>query len=123
MNQEFLSCDWGTTSFRLRRVAGPDRTLVREIREQAGVKSLYEEAMRSGAEIEVARANVFAHFLHAKLEALLAGEKTPQRKLPLVISGMASSSVGWRELPYAKTPFPLDGCRLRSQELNWSNPE
>ena len=36
---------------------------------------------------------------------------------------MASSSVGWRELPYAKTPFPLDGSGVRSQELNWSKPE
>src|ERR1041385_6709544 len=123
MNGDFLSCDWGTTSFRLRRVGGPDRAVIREIREQAGVKSLYEEAMRSGAEIEAARANVFARFLNRNLEALLAGEKTPERKLPLVISGLASSSVGWRELPYAKTPFPLDGRGVRSQELNWSKPE
>jgi len=36
---------------------------------------------------------------------------------------MASSSVGWRELPYAKTPFPLDGSGVRSDELTWSKPE
>jgi 2-dehydro-3-deoxygalactonokinase len=29
--------------------------------------------------------------------------------LPVVISGMASSSIGWRELPYARLPFALDG--------------
>ena len=57
MNRDFLSCDWGTTSFRLRRVAGPDRAVIREIREQAGVKSLYEEALRSGEGIEAARAS------------------------------------------------------------------
>src|SRR6266568_3400299 len=123
MSRDFLSCDWGTTSFRLRRVAGPDRTVIREIREPAGVKSLYEEAMRSGAEIEAARANVFARFLNRKVEALLAAEKTPGHNLPLVISGMASSSVGWRELPYANTPFPLDGSGVRSEELAWSKPE
>ena len=123
MSRDFLSCDWGTTSFRLRRVAGPDRTVIREIREPAGVKPLYEEALRSGAEIEAARADVFARFLNRKVEALLAGEKTPAHKLPLVISGMASSSVGWRELPYAKTPFPLDGSGVQSHELNWSKPE
>jgi 2-dehydro-3-deoxygalactonokinase len=123
MNREFLSCDWGTTSFRLRRIAGADRAVIREIREQAGVKSLYEEALRSGAEIESARANVFARFLNGKLEALLGDEKTPGHKLPLVISGMASSSVGWRELPYAKAPFPLDGSGVQSQEVNWSKPE
>jgi 2-dehydro-3-deoxygalactonokinase len=123
MNREFLSCDWGTTSFRLRRVAGPDGTVMREIREPVGVKALYEEAVRSGAEIESARADVFERFLRAKLEALLANEQAPEHKPPLVISGMASSSVGWRELPYAETPFPLDGGGLRSQELDWNKPE
>jgi len=123
MNGDFLSCDWGTTAFRLRRVAGPHRAVIREIREQAGVKGLYEEATRGGAKIEADRAKVFARFLDTKLAALLEGENTPDHKLPLVISGMASSSVGWRELPYAKTPFPLDGGGLRSQELHWSKPE
>ncbi|MEO8425957.1 MAG: 2-dehydro-3-deoxygalactonokinase [Verrucomicrobiota bacterium] len=123
MNQDFLSCDWGTSSFRLRRVSGPERTVIREIHEQAGVKSLYEEATRSGAESEAGRAGVFANFLRHKLEELRAGEKTLERTLPLVISGMASSSVGWRELPYAKTPFPINGRGLHSNELDWHKPE
>ena len=123
MNQEFLSCDWGTTSFRLRRVSGTELKVIGEVREQTGIRSLYEEAMRSGAQTEAVRADLFARFLHRKLEALLASGKTPERRLPLVISGMASSSVGWQELPYARTPFPLDGRGLQSQELNWSKPE
>ena len=92
-NRDFLSCDWGTTSFRLRWVTGAERRVVRELREPAGIKSLHEEALRTGAQGE-ARADVFAHFLRTKLEALLAGEKPPSPPLPLVISGMASSSVG-----------------------------
>ena len=120
---DFLSCDWGTTSFRLRRVVGAEHEVVREVREQAGVKSLHEEAVRGKANNEADRAAVFAGFLRARLEKLLANETRPQRLLPLVISGMASSSVGWRELPYAHTPFALDGSGLRSQELNWSGPD
>ena len=123
MNQDFLSCDWGTSSFRLRRVSGPERTVTREIHEQAGVKSLYEEATRNGAESAADRAGVFARFLRSKLEELLAGEGTLERTLPLVVSGMASSSVGWHELPYAKTPFLINGRSLRSQELDWRKPE
>ena len=82
MNRDFLSCDWGTSSFRLRRVSGPELTVIREIREPAGVKSLYEEAMRGGAEIEAARANVFARFLREKLAALLAVEKLRSEDCP-----------------------------------------
>jgi len=119
---DFLSCDWGTTSFRLRWVCGAERNVVREIREPAGIRSLYDEAVRGGAKNEAERAEVFARFLRGKLEELLAHENPSPRPMPLVISGMASSSVGWRELPYARTPFPLDGSGLRSQELIWNGP-
>ena len=123
MNQDFLSCDWGTSSFRLRRVSGPERTVIREIHEQVGVKWLYGEATRTGAETQSRRAEVFASFLRDKLAELLAGERTLKHTLPLVISGMASSSVGWCELPYAKTPFLIDGRGLSSHELDWRKPE
>ena len=119
---DLLSCDWGTTSFRLRWVSGSERTVVREIREAAGIKALHEEAVRSGATTQATRSDVFARFLSAKLDALLAGEPPPNRALPLVISGMASSSIGWRELPYAKVPFRLDGRSLRSEEIVWNKP-
>lgn len=38
--------------------------------------------------------------------------------LPVVISGMASSTIGWRELPYARLPFALDG-----RDVVWERPE
>jgi 2-dehydro-3-deoxygalactonokinase len=120
---DFLSCDWGTTSFRLRWVRGAERKVVREIREPAGIKSLHEEANRSGAGTKEARENLFASFLRSKVEELLAGEKPPQHPMPLFISGMASSTVGWRELPYAKTPFSLDGRGVRAELLEWNKPE
>jgi 2-dehydro-3-deoxygalactonokinase len=122
MDSDFLSCDWGTTSFRLRWISGADRRVVREIREQAGVKSLYEKAVSDGAATEAARAPVFGAFLRIKLEALVAEEKAPAHPLPLVISGMASSSIGWRELPYGKSPSPLDASGLRAEELHWEKP-
>src|SRR5436190_23871443 len=97
---DFLSCDWGTTSFRLRLVSGSQGRIVREIREAIGIKALYEEASRNGAHSEVDRAKTFSAFLRSELDAMREGPPGPE--LPLVISGMASSSVGWRELPYAK---------------------
>jgi 2-dehydro-3-deoxygalactonokinase len=120
MDADFLSCDWGTTSFRLRWVSGAERKVIREIREPAGIKALHAEAAHNG-EDSSGRSNVFDRFLSAKLGALVAGD-TPPGTLPLVISGMASSSIGWRELPYAKAPFPLDGRGLRSEQLVWQNP-
>ncbi len=122
-DRDFLSCDWGTSTFRLRWVTGLECRVVREIREQVGIKALYEEALRIGAKTEGARAEVFTRFLHQKLAELGANQEFSGSGLPLVISGMASSSVGWRELPYAPTPFPLDGSGLRSEEVTWSKPD
>ena len=119
---EFLSCDWGTTAFRLRWVRGPDCSVLREVREPAGAKSLYEQAIKEGAVTAEGRAGVFARFLRAMLEKLATGTPGPTNPLPLVISGMASSSVGWRELPYAQTPFDLDGLGLHFEELKWDSP-
>lgn len=39
--------------------------------------------------------------------------------LPICISGMASSSIGWHELPYAPLPFPLDGSAMLFHPLRF----
>ncbi len=43
-------------------------------------------------------------------------------RTPAIISGMASSSVGWRELAYARAPFALDGSGLRVEKIAWPAP-
>jgi 2-dehydro-3-deoxygalactonokinase len=35
---------------------------------------------------------------------------------------MASSTIGWMELPYAQVPFHLDGGNLEFHQLQWDNP-
>lgn len=90
---EFVSCDWGTSNFRLRRVEG---AVLDEVRTDEGTAKLAAQ--------EGDRALAFRQTLMRGLERL----KAPP-SCPVVISGMASSSIGWKELPYAKLPFALDG--------------
>lgn len=118
---DFLSCDWGTTSFRLRWVSGPERHVKWETKVPMGVKALDERARERGVDLPLGRQSVFEGFLRDQL-GTLAGHAIPERPLPLVISGMASSSVGWHELPYARTPFPLDGRSLKVEEISWEKP-
>ena len=40
---------------------------------------------------------------------------------PIIITGMASSNVGWRELPYATAPFPLDGSEAKWDRVEFSD--
>ena len=109
-HREFLSCDWGTTSFRLRWIK--DGKILREYSDQTGCKALFE----SGAEN---RAEAFATHLRNAISELQLSDSLALR---LIISGMASSTIGWRELPYAKLPLPLDGSALRVEPLQWNSP-
>jgi 2-dehydro-3-deoxygalactonokinase len=123
LERDFLSCDWGTTSFRLRWVSGPERKILRELRKSVGIKALYEEALQLGPTSSTNRDSVFAEFLRGRIEEMIDASQVPGRPLPLVISGMASSTIGWMEVPYAGVPFPLDGSGLRAQELFWEAPD
>jgi len=90
---QFVSGDWGTSNFRLRLV---DETVVREVRTDEGTAKL---AAQGGDRVEAFRST-----LARGLEQLKAPASAP-----VILSGMASSSIGWKELPYAKLPFSLDG--------------
>ncbi len=94
MTREFVGCDWGTTHFRLRHVIG--REVRGELKTDSGTAPL---AARGGD-----RAALFRETLHAGLAKLGA-----PAGLPVVVSGMASSTLGWKPLPYARVPFALDG--------------
>src|SRR5690606_7599837 len=36
---------------------------------------------------------------------------------PILVSGMASSSIGWQDIPYARLPLPVDGSGLTWHDL------
>jgi len=90
---KFAGCDWGTTHFRLRLVDGK---VVRELKTDEGTAKL---AAAGGN-----RAVAFRSVLAAGLAKLRVPKSTP-----VIISGMASSTIGWKELPYARVPFAFDG--------------
>jgi 2-dehydro-3-deoxygalactonokinase len=117
--REFLSCDWGTSAFRLRWISWPDRAVLREILEPVGSKSLYDQCVALGDASRAGRDRLYSAYLRSKLDQL---DCRPEEPLPLVISGMASSSVGWRELPYARLPFALDGTTAHVEPLAWEKP-
>ncbi|MFN6018402.1 MAG: 2-dehydro-3-deoxygalactonokinase [Verrucomicrobiota bacterium] len=95
MISEFTSCDWGTTNLRVRIVR--DDAVVIETRSGQGASSLNSP-------------QEFREALAAAMDAMGAPK-------PVVISGMAGSSIGWKELPYARLPFRLDGSDAVVDEI------
>lgn len=119
---EFWSCDWGTSAFRLRLVETDTLRVLAEVSSGTGARAIYDEALAKGRGSESGRAPLFASYLEEQLGECarqFSGE-TSQR--PLVLSGMASSSIGWKELPYARAPLRLDGGNLPCAALEWDAP-
>ena len=117
---EFWSCDWGTTSFRLRLVNTTTLEIQAERKSDGGARALYDRAVASGKRDATERAELFASALRDHLTGFRPG---PRQPCPMVISGMASSTIGWKELPYAALPFHLDGRDARIERLAWQSPE
>jgi 2-dehydro-3-deoxygalactonokinase len=117
MLSEFFSCDWGTTSFRLRRVDGKSGRALEQRREPAGVRTLFNQAPSNDT---AAREHLFAEFLRTQLLLLAGGRHAALDGVAVVVSGMASSSVGWRELPYARAPVGLDGAGIVHELIHLS---
>src|SRR6185436_317994 len=111
MTNSFVSCDWGTSNFRLRLVQGPACEVLGEFRSQDGVASV------AAATRARDRAKAFRSTLAKHLSTLGRQLGSMGQECPVVISGMASSSIGWAELPYATLPFRLDGSDVVYREL------
>jgi len=100
-----LSCDWGSSSFRLRAVEQASGQVLAERCSARGSSTLLPPGTPAAV-----RAAEFARCLQEELMAL-----DPQgawAASPVVVSGMATSAHGWQELPYAQAPVSLAGRGL-----------
>jgi 2-dehydro-3-deoxygalactonokinase len=109
--EKFLSCDWGTSSFRLRLVDVTNGNVIAEENSIHGIAKIFErwkqankpESERFHFYLDVLRQHII--FIERKLNSSFDG-------FPLVISGMACSSLGMIDLPYKELPFSIDGSDL-----------
>lgn len=108
---EFISCDWGTSNFRLRRVRTESLEIVQELTTPDGVRRMGRTAPRDRKE----RFQHFADYLAEQLDSLSV--EPGDENLLVVASGMASSSIGMRELPYADLPFSASGVEIQSRRF------
>ena len=103
--EHFISCDWGTTNFRLRLVETETLRIIAEHQTDQGIRNLNEQYTRlSGIE----RVSFFAGYLNGQIRHL----PTKENSSMVVVSGMASSNIGMQELPYADLPFHHSGRGL-----------
>lgn len=110
MTQRHFSCDWGTTHFRLQAIEPGAERVAAETHSSQGVAALAQGGTTG-------RAERFRTVLATALQALKTQVDPGFERAPVAISGMASSSIGWQELPYGLLPLALDGGGLPWTEL------
>jgi 2-dehydro-3-deoxygalactonokinase len=116
MNNKYLfGCDWGTSSFRLSLINTVDHHVVGEVRSQEGIADTYNSWKTDGGSRNMEKLPFFKAKLEEAITALSSTLNMNLDGVPIVISGMASSSIGMDDVPYAVLPFPVDGsaCRYR----------
>ncbi|WP_075344076.1 2-dehydro-3-deoxygalactonokinase [Tenacibaculum agarivorans] len=110
----FISCDWGTTNFRLRVIETQTLSVIEERTSNLGIRDLFDLYKTTTS---ITQFDFFSN--HLKKEVL----KLPQKyqNHVIVIAGMASSNIGLKNLPYANFPFNMNGSNLNSEYIETDN--
>lgn len=99
--EHFISCDWGTSSFRLRLIRTESVEVVAEIHSDQGIRATHELGL-----------DAFPNYLKEQITELPAHDAEH-----VMLSGMATSTIGWKELPYAQAPLNGDGSNLVKETI------
>ncbi len=110
-SHRFLSCDWGTSSFRLRLIEAANSSVVAEASSDEGIAGTFIKWKERGG--ACSRWDYYIEVIERRLAGLEAGSGASLAGVPLVLSGMASATIGMCEVPYKELPFAVDGSDLR----------
>ncbi len=109
--QKFISVDWGTSALRIRIIDSAKALPLAEVSNNTGISAVFNLWKQSGKP-KRERLSFYQAILLTEIKALEEKLDFSISDLPLVISGMASSSIGMINLPYKEIPFSMDGHDL-----------
>jgi len=113
---KFLSCDWGTSSFRLRLIGYENLDVIVEEKNNNGIAKTFKLWQENGANEHLRQSfyyaviNEYVEKISKQLGFSLAG-------IPIIVSGMLSSSIGMVDLPYKAIPVAIDGSDVALTRL------
>jgi 2-dehydro-3-deoxygalactonokinase len=120
--KHIITGDWGTTNFRLRLIDPVKYQVISEIVSPDGVATVYQAWKTTNPNSQDKQAFFIEKLKQQVAQLALKSSKTEKilsvseismqaglKGVSIIISGMASSSIGLFEMPYANMPFALDG--------------
>lgn len=121
----FLGCDWGTSTFRLRLFNIAENKVVDELVTHEGVANTFNSWQADQGKTIISREQYFRQKLKLYIDSLAEKLLLNLDDIPVMISGMASSSIGMLLVDYADIPFSLDGSNAKFVQIpadkNFSN--
>lgn len=112
---KFLSCDWGTSSFRLRLVEVATLEILAEENTAQGIAATHKLWKQSGQQERGQRLGFYMDRIREKIQEMEQSLSLSLQNIPLILSGMASSSLGMANLPYGNLPFHTDGKGIHTE--------
>ena len=110
----FISCDWGTTNFRLTLVKGESLEIIKEHVTNKGVKVLYDAFLKQDKDNQT---DFFANYLLSQIKVF---PKEYQNCL-IVSAGMVTSNIGLHNMDYAEIPFDSEGEKFVTKKIQLHN--
>jgi 2-dehydro-3-deoxygalactonokinase len=107
--KHFISCDWGTSSFRLRLIETGTKNILAESRSGQGIAAVYTLWKEAG---NADRISFYTNYLIRPIKDLETQVGFALDNVTVVISGMASATIGMIELPYKPLPFDIKAIPL-----------
>ena len=112
-----LCCDWGTTSFRL-RLTNLMADVIAETHSEKGILFFHNQWLSQNDDNLDRRFDYYLQYIQSQIREIHHGLEIDIATLPLVISGMAISSIGMINMPYENLPFSVAGttgfeCRIQ----------
>ena len=113
--EKFISCDWGSSVLRLRVVNAATGSVLAELSTGKGIIAI-ADLWRKGEKKENERTAFYQSFLTGEINLLEKKLNVSLKNCAVIISGMASSNIGMKELPYRKTPFNTNDLSVHKIE-------
>lgn len=124
MQQQYLlGCDWGTSSFRLRLFDIHSQIVKAEISTREGVAATYRAWQQASKQDGPTSCELFFRIeLKRQIDLMSLKVSADLDHILVILSGMASSSIGMRNLSYSNVPFALDGssaeiCKINADDM------
>ncbi len=118
--KKILSCDWGTSTLRLRLVDFTSLKILAESKSNKGIAAI-NELWNQKKNADIPERIYFYLDVIQEHILKLTRDYSALQGTPLIISGMASSSIGIINLPYGNLPFQTTGKGIPTHWLEVSD--